>query len=425
MPLKTSPAMVRAGGSAALLAVFVAGCDLDLLDATDPSRLLAETIETPAQVDAIMNGVEADFVCAFGAYVLVTADLSDEFEDTNAGGNRWSLDRRRPRSNDVWGGNDCTAALPSVYVPASRARWVADNAVRLLESWTDAEVASRTERIARASLLSGFSLAMLGAAQCAAALDEGPELTSMQLFAEAESRFSNALEVAQSAGQSDVESAARVGRARVRLYRGDEQGALADADAVEEGFVMNIFPSDATDRLWNRVWAMDQFNFNYGVAPESRALKTGGVLDPRTASHDTEVVTGWSPGTVWAQEKYTSADSPMPIARWAEAQLIIAEIEGGQTAVEIINTLRDRWNLPLFSSADESEIQETVVAERRRELWMEGFRAYDIRRLNLPLSPAPGEPYQVGIKGGSYGDQTCIPLPDVERFNNETIRGSA
>lgn len=424
MPSKIFPSTVRALGSVTLLSLAVAGCDFShLLDVSDPSRLPAENVEVPSQAAAIMNGVEADFICAWGAFVLVTADLSDEYEDTNAGGDNWSLDRRRPQSQDAWGDNDCTANLPSAYVPASRARWVADNAAQLLESWTDAEVASRQERIARAHLLAGFSAYMLAAAHCSGALDEGPELNSMQLFAEAESRFSKALEVAQSAGLTDIANAARVGRARVRLFQGNAQGALSDAQGVEAGFVMNVFPSDATSRLYNRVWASDQFNFAFGVPEWSRHLMTGGVEDPRTATFDTEQVTGWSPGSVWAQTKYTSASSPMPIARWEEAQLIIAEIQGGQEAVGIINALRAPWGLPQFSSTDEGEIQDMVIAERQRELWFEGFRAYDVRRYNLPLYPAAGALYQEGIKGGSYGDQLCIPIPLIELFNNKTIRG--
>ncbi|MFC1659920.1 RagB/SusD family nutrient uptake outer membrane protein [Gemmatimonadota bacterium] len=424
MRFKTYPTMVWACGAAALLAVFVAGCDLNrLLDVSDPSRLLAEDVETPAQAGSLMNGLESDFLCAFGSYVQVTADLSDEFEDTNSQGDSWTLDRRRPEDVNSWGDNDCTARLPSAYVPASRARWVADNLVHLLESWTDEEVDSRQERLARASLLAGFSAYMLGAAHCSAALDEGPELTSMQLFAEAETRFTKALEAAQSAGLSDVQNAARVGRARVRLFQGNDQGALSDAQAVGAGFVMNTLPSDATNRLWNRVWDANHYSFDFGVPEWSRELMTGGVVDPRTLTHDTGQDSGWSPTTVWAQEKYSSVNSPMPVARWEEAQLIIAEIQGGQTAVDIINTLRDPWGLPQFSSTDEGEIQDMVTEERRRELWFEGHRAYDIRRLNLPLFPAPGTEYQPGLKGGTYGDQTCIPMPIVESFNNKTIRG--
>jgi len=424
MLIRNVPAMARACGSAAFIAIAVAGCDLNsLLDVSDPSRLLAEDVEVPEQADALMNGLEADFICAVGSYIQVTADLSDEFEDTNSQGDSWSLDRRRPLSQDAWGDNGCTARLPSAYVPASAARWAADNMVRLLESWTDAQVALRQERLARSGLLSGFSVYMLGAAHCSAALDEGPELTSMQMFAEAESRFSGAIEVAQATGLTDIVNAARVGRARVRLYQGNQQGALSDAQAVPQGFAMEIHPSDATSRLYNRIWDANLLAFDFGVPEWSRALTTGGVVDPRTKTHDTGQNTGWSPGTVWAQEKYTSPASPIPVARWEEAQLIIAEIQGGQEAVGIINALRAPWGLPEFSSTNESEIQDMVVRERQRELWFEGFRAYDIRRLNLPLLPAPGAPYQEGVKGGSYGDQTCIPIPNVELFNNKTIRG--
>ena len=424
MFLKTFAATLPPCGSAALLAIAVAGCDLSsLLDVTDPSRLLADNVETPEQVPALINGVEADFICGLGSYLLVTAVLSDEFENNNASGDSWSLDRRRPLGTEIWNGSECTGVV-GAYVPVSRARWVADNAARLLESWTDAEVASRQARLARAQLLSGFSLYMLGAAHCSAALDVGPELTSMQLFKEAESRFSKTLEIAQAqASLSAIAKAARVGRARVRLYQGNEEGALADAQAVPEGFVMNVFPSNATERMYNRIWQRNLFTFSFSVPPWSRKLMTGGVADPRTATHDTGVNTGWSPGSVWAQEKYTSANSPIPIARWQEAQLIIAEIQGGQRAVDIINRLRDPWALSRFESTNESEIQDMIVQERRRELWLEGFRAYDIRRLTLPLVPAPGELFQEGITGGTYGEQTCIPLPTIESLNNETIRG--
>ncbi len=64
-----------------------------------------------------------------------------------------------------------------------------------------------------------------------------------------------------------------------------------------------------------------------------------------------------------------------------------------------------------------------TVDERLKELWLEGFRAYDIHRLNLPLYPPPGTAYQPGVKGGTFGEETCIPIPIVETFNNTTIRG--
>lgn len=425
MYFKTLSLMVRAGGLTTVLAVLVGSCDVDsLLEVSDPSRLLAEDVEVPSQINALMAGLEADFVCALSAYFLVTANLSDEYEDTNAGGDNWGLDRRFSGNSDTWTDNDCTAALPSAYVPVSRSRWVADNMAGLLTTWTDAEVDDRQERLARAYLVAGFNLYMLGAAHCSGALDEGPELTTTQIFTEAESRFTEALSIARSQGLTETENAALVGRARVRLFLGNTAGALADAQDVPAGFVMTVYPSDTPNRLRNQIYDADQFTFTFGVPEWTRNLTTGGVPDPRTSTFDTgEINGGWAPTSVHAQTKYTAQSSPMPFARYEEAQLIIAEIQGGATAVGIINALRAPHGLPVFASTNETEIQNEVILERQRELWFEGHRAYDVRRHSLPLFPAPGEPYQVGIKGGTYGDQTCIPMPIIELYNNETIRG--
>jgi hypothetical protein len=54
-----------------------------------------------------------------------------------------------------------------------------------------------------------------------------------------------------------------------------------------------------------------------------------------------------------------------------------------------------------------------------RALFAEGFRNYDMQRFDIPLLPAPGTPYP--SKGGTYGDTRCLPLPDIERFNNPNI----
>ena len=74
----------------------------------------------------------------------------------------------------------------------------------------------------------------------------------------------------------------------------------------------------------------------------------------------------------FTQLKYGSRSDPIPFATWKEAQLMIAEVEGGQEAVGIINMLRDYHGLPHFASADGEEIREQVLEERRRELWLQG-----------------------------------------------------
>jgi hypothetical protein len=112
----------------------------------------------------------------------------------------------------------------------------------------------------------------------------------------------------------------------------------------------------------------------------------------------------------------------MPVARYAEARLIIAEVMGGQTAVDIVNALRAPHGLPSYTGPiDAASIRGLIIEERRRELFVEGFRLHDIHRFELPLLPAPGTDFPA--KGGTYGNTTCLPLPDVERYNNPNIGG--
>jgi len=407
--------------AALALVAPLGGCDLEkLLEADAPGRLPAERLEDPQYASLLVNGAVADLECAIGAFVLVGAIITDEFADAQNGSAAWPYDRRDAGrfTNGAYGVNGCAEnQTPGVYRPLSTARWAADNALRNLEAWSDKQVPNREALISKAALYSGFSHAMLGMAMCSAAVDGGPELSSQQLFALAEERFDRAIEAGLAAQQMDFVNAARVGRARVRLYQGDETGAAADAAAVPPDFVYNATASADNNRRYNRIFAANPRYRFFTVDPQSRDIRTGGVPDPRArAVYNGQNAVDGTP--LWEQTKYTDYGSPIPLARGAEAQLILAEIRGGQEAVQIINQLRDRHGLPHFTSSDPAEIEREVIEERRKELWLEGHRMYDFRRFDLPLVPAPGTPF---VRGGVYGDTRCLPLPDVERQNNPNI----
>jgi len=409
----------RAAALLAALALF--GCNTDgLLKVESPSDLDAKYLEQPEYAGLLVNGVVADFTCAFGAFVLTEAIVSDELADATFNAAAWPLDRRDVPSSAAYGTNDCTNnQVPGIYTPLSVARWSADNAVTRLGGWTDAQVAGRDSLRATAALYAGFSYTLLGMSMCSAAVDGGPELTPAQLFALAEDRFTIVLGLSEGGRWPLIRGAALIGRARVRLYQGDGPGAAADAALVPDDFVFHASAEKEVPRAYNRVYAATIQNRYYTVEPVSIGLTTGGVEDPRTAAVNNGL-RGQDGTTVWQQQKYRDLASPISFARTAEARLITAEVEGGETAVNIINDLRDAAGLPHFESDDEGEIQNTVIEERRRELWLEGFRLYDILRKNLPLEPAAGTPYQP-TKNGVYGTTLCLPLPDVERFHNPNI----
>jgi hypothetical protein len=203
-----------------------------------------------------------------------------------------------------------------------------------------------------------------------------------------------------------------VGRARVRLDLGKKAEAAADARLVPQGFVLNGSRSAVNARRSNRLAVDFHRNFFLSVDPSFRGLTVGGMADPRVPVSDAARNGHDGQTRIFTQTKYRNDGDPIPIATWQEAQLIIAEAEGGQSAVTAINLVRASYGLPLFNSTDPAAIDAQVREERRRELYLEGHRLNDLLRFNLPF------PSGNTHKGVAFGTTTCMPLPDVERLNN-------
>ena len=395
----------------------------DILNVDAPTQVAADQLDNPAHANLLVQGVIGDFDCALGSYIVAQGLLGDELHDGTFTASRWPTPSRTLSGTEVYGTNGCTGL--GVYTPLSTARWTADDALRKLEGWTDAEVTGRMQKIGVVAAYSGYAHVLLGEGMCSVAFDVGPEQQPADAFARAEERFTRAIAAATAAGDDETLNMARVGRARARLNMGDGAGAVADAALVPEGFVKVAVRSDLDARSRNRIAAESPWSNGSGVAGASTSVKepyrnltVEGVPDPRVPVTDMEGTTGDAITANWRQDKYQSPAAPVPIATYDEAQLIIAEVEGGQTAVNIINDLRAEHDLPAFVSVNEAEIQAQVLEERRRELFLEGHRLGDMRRLDLALFPATGTPYN---KGGTYGDARCFPLPDVERRNNPNL----
>ncbi len=419
--------LLRVAALGLFVAVGATGCDIDELLEVDPvDRIPAEGLTTPANAQLLVTGAIADFECAFQDYVTLTGIVTDELTDATQTAARWPADRRDFSQNSyqaqygTWG---CTG--PGAYVPLSTARWSADNILTALQGWTDADLEEfgfdRQELIAKAAAYAGYSYLLLGEGFCSMAIDESAELTPSTILELAVERFTTAIAAAQAAGDEDLENMALVGRARAYIDLGQEAQALADAQAVPEGFVYYATTGSEFSVRQNRVFA-----FNGPEPLGGSAASVGeayrdylhyGEADPRVPV--TDYIKTNSDGTdIYYQLKYESLSDPIPLASYDEAQLIIAEIEGGQTAVNIINAFHDAAGLGDFSSTDEGEILAHIIEERRAELWLEGHRFNDIERFNLELDPAPGTSYRKGL---TYGDARCFPLPDIEIRNNPNI----
>jgi hypothetical protein len=302
------------------------------------------------------------------------------------------------------------------YLPLHIARFQAEDAYRRIDAFSDSEVPNRAGLLATAAAYAGYSYALLGEGFCTMAIDGGSALEPREVLEIAEERFTTAIERAQAASRPDIVNMALVGRARVRLDLGKPLEAAADAKQVPTDFVKNVNHSTANPRRENRVYANNHANQFISVAPEFRNLEVAGVPDPRVPVTDAGRNGNDQSTRLWLQHKYTSLSTPTPLATWAEAQLIIAEAEGGQVAVDAINRLRSKWNLPHYSSTDPEQIEQQLIEERRRELFAEGHRINDMLRLDLPWATGSNH------KGEPYGEVTCLPLMNAELLNNLNLR---
>ena len=404
----------------------VAACNTDdLLDVETPAAVPVGMIDDPKNAVLMVNSAVADFECALGSTIAVQGIISDELADAQLGAAAWPYDRRdaNTQTNGSYGTNPCTNnQTPGIYNPLSTARWDGDHALKNLNEWTDAQVPNRTALIARAAVYAGFSYAFIGMSMCSAAFDLGPEVQQAAIFPLAEERFTTAIAAAQATNSTALLNAAYVGRARVRLFAGNKAGAAADAALVPKGFVLNAANDASDNRLYNRLFSITQQNGFYTVEPLSRDLRTEkGESDPRAAAKQTATRPADSRSVIWVPNKYSGGfATPTRVASYEEAQLIIAEVQGGANAVTIINALRAAVSLqPYTGPTDAASIQTLIIDERRRALFLEGFRNYDMQRFNVPFNPPVGTAFP--LKGGSYGNTRCLPLPDVERFNNPNI----
>lgn len=422
----------RRGALCALLplAAGIACREVTTLEQSNPGSLSAATVYTPENAQLLVNGAIGDFECAFSRYVVGSGLFTDELSDAISNPSNFDFDRRTLATNASYGTGTCGGnQQPPIYTPLATARASADTVLAKLRGWTDAEMptgVNRTKLIGQAAAYAGYSLVLLGEGMCTAAINLGPELQPADLFAEAKIRFDSAIVAASAASDAATLNLATLGRARTLLDLKDPANAEKDALKIPAGFVANMTTDEVNLRRENFVYFQINQNSYSTVEPSARGLTINGAPDPRVAVTNTGRAGTTSGTQVWTIDKYPALGTPMPIARYAEAQLIIADARLAANdltgAAAAINAARaTHAGLPQYSAAGQTadQVKTQLIEERRRELFAEGHRLGDLRRYGVPFQPASGTAYPGG--GGTYGTQTCFPLPDVERINNPSI----
>lgn len=409
------------------LTVAMAACNAldDLLSVDAPSRVVADDLRNPAAAGLLAASVANEFRCTLTYYATASALTGNEWRDAsnNSVLNIWD---QRVHDTSGYGSQyasaDCGSSQPAIYQPLSRTRWLADETLSLLDGWDTSQVPNKAELEAQTAMYAGFTYTLFGESMCTMAFDEGAEQMPSDAFNLAIQRFDRAI----AAGASgDILNAVRVGKARAQLNLGQTTAAATTAQDVPAGFSFELQYSNAESVTRNKQWEFNIDDENTTIAEPYRNVVYEGVPDPRIPVVDQMTTNPQTGIAIWTSDKYPDASSPVELASWEEAQLIIAEaaIEATdyQDAADIFDALHAAVGLPAYAGGlNETELMDQLVYERSAEMFLEGHHLQDLKRLNIPLYPPTGT--DDGF-GGAYGDQICFDLPATEFQNNGTITG--
>lgn len=193
------PILVAAATTAAL-----AGCG-DVLEVENPNDVLQESIEQPEAANAVVNGALATTAISLSNAVRGSVAVTDEYDWVASWNAAGQLDRGYLDLNS----NDFTNTL---FNDLATSRWMSDEAIRLLEGFAAEGTLPSRLGLGRAYLYSGINYVTIAdlfenfafSDQQEVAPPVGPESMG-QVYDTALGRFNEAIEVARSIEDADLE----------------------------------------------------------------------------------------------------------------------------------------------------------------------------------------------------------------------------
>lgn len=380
--------------------VAVAGCDFD---ATDPTAITDEDLDTDASMTALKIGAFRTYDDAYDRQIMFTGLIADELTAAGSWAPWHAADNGEIQEGATE--SDHINIQWRMWRELARARVAGEESAEYMEQVLESPESD--PRYAAVTLIAGMSYADFGEVFCEAAYDEGEAVPPEESFALAEERLDEARDVATAAGVDSIGHMADLVQARIHMEQGDMDAALSYASGVPDDFIWEANFRDASGER-SYFWDNNADRGESSVHPELRALD-----DPRVPTEDLDRMGPDTETEVWAQQKYPSRASNFTVASWREARLIEAEVhlERGDVdeAFDLVNQVRDHWDLEhLDADAFETEAEawEVFQEERRYSLWLEGRRMIDMRRWDLFPDGWEAE---------------CLPISEEERRANPNL----
>jgi hypothetical protein len=250
---------LRRVGTAVLapLTTLALGACSGLLDVQFPGRIPAEQVDDPSLAAVLANSVVGDFECAYNNYVAASSIHSDEYETANSNvpGANWGERSITADTDDyVIGLCEGTFLNFGLHQPMQTARFQAEDVFKRLGDWTDAQVADRKDLLAMVRTYGAFPYLLFGETYCQIAFDGGSAETPAATLAIAETRFAEAISLAQAAGNNDLLNLARVGMARTKMDLKKWSEAATFASQVPAGYEKLATRGTENDRRYNKLF---------------------------------------------------------------------------------------------------------------------------------------------------------------------------
>ncbi|MEZ4415969.1 MAG: RagB/SusD family nutrient uptake outer membrane protein [Gemmatimonadota bacterium] len=400
-------------------------------DVTNPGPVQQEFLADPDAQPAVVAGAGRALAHGLNWISYTSAAVAREIHPSGSTGS-FGISQQ-------WQNGELSSDDPDLnthWSEAQRARWLAEEAIRIIDENGEAEPGLR----AQANLWVGYANRLLGENMCRATIDGSAPQASTVFLDRAEAAFT----AAASAGSGAVATAAVAGRASVRAQKGDWAGAVADAAQVADGFSYKMpYYAGFGDDQQNRIFRAMAGNPYRAHSQWSTWVEDYG-LSAKNPSGDPRVAYTYQPGQkgdaateccgsteFYPQQKFKDGAAAIELSSGAEMRLIEAEkllMDGNFSgAMDRINGLRTAAGMPAETAGSVAEAWGFLKRENAIEMWLEGRRLAALRRWHdAGLTEADLDPLEQvsgDISSGSHLLQRdyCFPISLGEQQTNTNV----
>jgi hypothetical protein len=434
------------GALAAAMSASVSCARSDLLGVSTPDAITANNLNSA-------DGAEGQRVGAIRNFKLMTAldesswfyggMLVDEWKSADTFIQRDETDQRTVSEDN--------SLVTTAYRDIHRARIQAFEAVEGLETYkptAKGEIGEMWFVKGYAELQSAldFCNGQPFADLTSGSPDLGTPLSGADAFKLALASFDSALATVGTATDSvslRVKFSAQVGRGRALLGLGQQAQAGAAVGGIPKTFSFNLTWPATQGKEDNLIWGLATSARRYTV--EDSADRQGGRIPnamPFVSAHDPRVPTvptpkfGFDGSTPFdGQQVFPAFNSPVPVANYVDAQLVLAEsqlaandagwlatlnaLRAGPTNIGAITVT---GMAPLTDPGNAGARIDLLFRERAFWTFGRGQRLGDLRREIRVYNKTAAQvfPGEGGInprKNSNYGPDVNLPVPQAERNN--------